>query len=126
MTLARLRKSAFKAQSGCCYYCHYPMWENDPELFARTNKIPLSEAWRLQSTAEHLEAKQDGGKNTRENIVAACRWCNSQRHINGQSPGPNTYQQVVRKKVSKERWHRPPLSRIFRPRLPHPTSNHAP
>jgi len=31
-------------------------------------------------TAEHLKARQDYGKDTRGNIVAAHRICNSQRH----------------------------------------------
>ncbi|MDR6535601.1 HNH endonuclease [Variovorax soli] len=36
----------------------------------------------FECTAEHKIACQDGGKDTRANIVAACWHCNHQRHAN--------------------------------------------
>ena len=55
-----LRRCACRAQSGLCFYCLKPMGGD--------------------VTAEHLKARQDHGKDTRGNIVAAHRICNSQRH----------------------------------------------
>ncbi|MEJ1128404.1 HNH endonuclease [Variovorax sp. CCNWLW225] len=48
-------------------------------------------------TAEHLVARIDSGKNTRSNIVAACRRCNALRHemFPGAAPDPETYQAFV-------------------------------
>jgi len=48
-------------------------------------------------TAEHLVARMDGGKDTRQNIVAACRRCNEMRHalFHGAAPDPETYQGFV-------------------------------
>lgn len=58
--LRSLRRAACREQGGLCYYCLLPM--------------------RSDVTAEHLQARCDGGKDTRENIVAAHRLCNSRRH----------------------------------------------
>lgn len=56
------------------------MWESDPESFARHHGISSATAKRFQCTAEHLVARQDGGKDTAANIVAACAYCNHGRH----------------------------------------------
>ena len=79
--LAKLRRSAFLAQSGCCFYCGLPMWEDDPELFAQTLGLTLRQVQKLRSTAEHLQARCDGGLDHRSNIVAACAHCNQKRHV---------------------------------------------
>ena len=81
------RNIAFKNQSGRCYYCGAPMWQNDTcEEFARLYGISTKKAKRLQCTAEHLIAQCDGGKHTQENIVAACLWCNRRRHQHFKNP----------------------------------------
>lgn len=103
--LVRSRKSAFNVQSGRCFYCSFPMWENAPESFAQSNKISLSQARRLKCTAEHLEARKDGGTDVRENIVAACLWCNQHRHRIKQTPNPSAYQRHVKSRLSKGGWH---------------------
>src|SRR5471030_1611979 len=87
--LVRRRRSAYATQSGRCYYCDLPMWENNIESFARSHDIKLSQAQSLQCTAEHLQAKKDGGNDTAQNIVAACLCCNSRRHRRKQAPDPN-------------------------------------
>jgi len=64
----------------------------------------------LRCTAEHLCARQDGGADTRENIVAACLRCNRQRHQGWKrAPAPETYLQHVRRLLSRKVWHRAPV-----------------
>ncbi|SEM25869.1 HNH endonuclease [Variovorax sp. YR750] len=72
-----LRRRAFAAQDGLCYYCLQPMGRH--------------------VTAEHLVARADGGRNTRSNIVAACRRCSASRHalFPAEAPDPETYQAFV-------------------------------
>lgn len=103
--LVRHRKSAFIAQSHRCFYCDFPMWQSDCKSFAQAHNITLSQAKWFQCTAEHLEARQDGGKDAAENIVAACQWCNQRRHKRKLAPSPNAYRQLVQKRLSKGRWH---------------------
>ncbi len=102
--LARHRNSAYINQSGRCYYCNFPMWENDPESYAKTHNIKSSLAKFFQCTAEHLEARSDGGKNNAKNIVAACIWCNQKRHSRKNAPSPIEYRQLVQNRLSKGRW----------------------
>ena len=54
-----LRRVACREQGGLCFYCGRPM---------------------TKPTAEHLIAKQDGGRDTRANIAATCAPCNHARH----------------------------------------------
>lgn len=103
--LVTLRKSAFKAQSGRCFYCHVLMWENDPGSFALVHKFTLKQARWFKCTAEHLVAKQDGGLDTAENIVAACRWCNSRRHKRKTVPASKAYLQMVQHRMRRGGWH---------------------
>lgn len=56
------------------------MWEDDLELFARTLGLTLRQAQKLRATAEHLQARSDGGLDHPSNIVAACAHCNHRRH----------------------------------------------
>lgn len=103
--LARLRYSAYLSQSGRCFYCGLPMWVRDPESFAAANGITSSQARLLQCTAEHLEARQDGGKDTKQNIVAACLCCNQGRHHQKEAPNPDDYRLLVQQRLSQGRWH---------------------
>ena len=112
--LVHRRKSAYTIQSGRCYYCGLPMWENDQKSFARIYGITTVQAQLLKSTAEHLEAKQDGGSNASDNIVAACRWCNSRRHRRKRAPDPLSYRNLVRKRLADGRWHSPSVIEIYR------------
>jgi len=76
--IARLRLDAFKAQQGRCFYCTSRMWVKSPsELESGAINRP---ARLLQCTAEHLVARQWGGKEDVSNIVAACWRCNQTRH----------------------------------------------
>lgn len=79
-SLARARTVAYTRQSGGCFYCALAMWLDNPLEFASKYGITLGQAKRFQCTAEHLEARQDGGTAFQSNIVAACRFCNQHRH----------------------------------------------
>jgi 5-methylcytosine-specific restriction endonuclease McrA len=70
-TIPRHRKSAYDAQNGLCWYCSRPMWLDQPETFAKTNSVSLKVARLFQCTAEHLQARTDGGGNSKDNIAAA-------------------------------------------------------
>lgn len=105
-TLAHKRHSAFQAQSGRCFYCGLPMWESSPEKFSEAYGIPPTQAQRLQCTAEHLQARCDGGGNASANIVAACLHCNRTRHRMHPAPDPNKYRALVQRQRMNGAWHR--------------------
>jgi len=77
LQLQYLRRQASREQAGRCFYCLQPMGRD--------------------ATAEHLVARMDGGKDTRGNIVAACRCCNASRHalFPIAAPDPETFQAFV-------------------------------
>lgn len=103
----QLRRKAFEKQNHLCFYCDLPMWEKDPKQFARSQAVPVSLTKHLQCTAEHLVAKQDNGRDTPENIVASCLWCNRHRHHERQhkAPDPESYKSRVSKLVTQGKWH---------------------
>jgi len=103
------RHSSYIAQSGTCYYCGFPLWESDLNSFAKAHKISVTNAVHLQCTAEHLHARQDGGGNSKQNIVAACLRCNRTRHKLKPAPSPGSYRILVQKLVRKGRWHKKAL-----------------
>lgn len=104
-SIARKRAHAFKQQHGLCSYCHEPMWLVAPESFAQRHGLTLRQAMHYQSTAEHLSAKCDGGGDARTNIVAACWWCNSRRHVRKKPLAPDQYRSYVQQRMDKGRWH---------------------
>jgi 5-methylcytosine-specific restriction endonuclease McrA len=104
-SLAFTRSLAFRLQSGHCYYCGCCMWENSPAEFARQHGITEREAHRFKCTAEHLLARQDGGTDARENIVAACRFCNSSRHRRVHALRPEEHRRRVRARLKHGKWH---------------------
>ena len=104
--IKKLRKSAFLKQNGCCFYCGHPIWESGQvSLFAQSYPLPPRLLELCQSTAEHLRARQDGGKDCRNNIAAACKHCNASRHLGrtGQAPSPNKYKSQIRAQIKQ--WH---------------------
>lgn len=78
--IQKLRDRCFDRQGGRCYYCQQPMWLADPGAFARIHGLSSAQTARLQASAEHLIARSDGGKDSEVNVVAACVFCNRQRH----------------------------------------------
>jgi 5-methylcytosine-specific restriction endonuclease McrA len=104
-SLAHSRAKAYARQSGRCFYCGLPMWTEDAREFASTYGITPAQAGRLQCTAEHLEARQDGGSDSASNIVAACWHCNQGRHRPKEALPPDRFKQLVRKRMNQGRWH---------------------
>lgn len=81
------------------------MWLSDDAGFAKAHGLTLRRA-RLRATAEHLVARQDGGKSG-SNIVAACLLCNNARHAHrpANAPDPDRYRARVQSQMAKDRWH---------------------
>ena len=104
-SIVRNRNLAFARQSGCCIYCGYQMWSVNPVKFALRHRLALKQAKHYQCTAEHLEARKDGGTTSVTNIVAACRFCNSRRHRRKVALPPDGYKLFVRTQISQGRWH---------------------
>ncbi len=96
--LAKLRDAAAVRQDWCCIYCGEKM-------------LPAANCSRrkghaLACTAEHLIARRDGGRDTADNIVAACWFCNSRRHRRRVPTEPLVFSQYVRRRMRAGRWNR--------------------
>jgi len=101
----RFKSLAFQNQSGRCYYCDLPMWQDHPDHFALQFGITLPQSKQFQCTAEHLLARQDGGPTSQSNIVAACLFCNQKRHQRKIALNPVKHKERVKKRISIQRWH---------------------
>lgn len=106
-TPALPRAIAFEQQQGRCYYCHSPMWLTDLESFRARYGLSKPEALQFKCTAEHLQARSEGGTNVRENIAAVCWLCNQRRHRRRHPPCPEKYRSLVRQRIAHGRWHWP-------------------
>ncbi len=104
-SLVTPRSHAFLKQDGFCYYCKQPMWVKDPLELSSKYELPLSKLKKLKCTGEHLVAFKDGGSSTKNNIVAACLYCNQQRHLRKTNPTPKQYEAMVQYRLSRGRWH---------------------
>lgn len=101
-TLKTLRTRLFHAQQDRCYYCNGPMWLCSPD---ESGLRPRSAA-TFQSTAEHLLARQNGGKEVVGNVVTACHLCNRRRNKRPTpAPSPETYRLRVQRRMVKGTWH---------------------
>ena len=102
--LKHIRRKKMIEQGGHCYYCGLQMWEGVPDpvvpVRSRSTKLPRP----LQCTTEHLRPRSDGGANTADNIVAACRFCNSRRHQRKQPKAPEDYRAYVQRRMAAGRW----------------------
>lgn len=103
----KLRQQAYKKQDGRCCYCEYPMWHTDHENFSRLHGLQPNLAKYLKCTAEHKVARQDGGRDSQDNVFAACSWCNRKRHHGRPHNAPDyeSYKETVLRRVSMGRWH---------------------
>jgi hypothetical protein len=101
----KYRSRAFVRQKGRCYYCGFPMWLCRPRNFASQHKLTDGQIARFQCTAEHLQARQDGGKDTQANIVSACKFCNSTRHKTLNPLKAGEYRKKVKRRLKKSKWH---------------------
>ena len=106
-TLIKSRLKAYNLQQGRCIYCELPMWFEDPQAFTNKYKITTKQAKLFQCTAEHLKAKQVGGKDHESNIVAACHYCNQKRHKCKSPKDPISYKQYVTSRLEKRKWNLP-------------------
>lgn len=103
-SLHKLRHQSFQSQAGRCWYCGVRMWVRSPdELGLSPTKGPS--ASKLKCTAEHLIARQQGGRDSLENVVAACAHCNQTRHKRKCPPDPVSYQNQVRHRIEHHKWH---------------------
>ncbi|WP_407648163.1 HNH endonuclease [Devosia rhodophyticola] len=96
--LRKLRDDAHDRQGGHCWYCRRPM---SPADGLKLNRC----------TAEHLLARCEGGKDTRENVVAACWYCNNRRHKRKRPLSPKAYRTYVLARLSKGKWCLKPARR---------------
>jgi len=105
--LRRLRRKAYEQQNHLCFYCAYPIWEEDRNAFSRLHGVSPRLAQHLKCTAEHLTARQDQGRDTASNVVAACLWCNRMRHQGRRHGAPDAVNYLfwVARLVAMDRWH---------------------
>jgi hypothetical protein len=80
------------------------MWWDDPVAFAKRHHITEGQANLLKVSAEHLQARSDGGADCLSNIVAACTYCN--RHSARIPLAPAAFGRYVRARLAAGRWHR--------------------
>jgi 5-methylcytosine-specific restriction endonuclease McrA len=100
------RNRAFRAQQGRCFYCGVAMWLVSPdELPVEPFQLSAAAAALLKCTAEHLLPRSEGGRNTAENITAACAYCNGTRHKRKRPPAPEAYRAEVGRRVDRGAWH---------------------
>ena len=103
-----VRRRALGKQRYECFYCGFPLWE--PKLRPIEDYLPMvgmtrQQAKQFKATAEHRTPRCEGGSNSAENIVAACRRCNHTRHHRTYVQPLPMYQQFVRRRVAKRAWH---------------------
>ena len=94
--LPKNRTLAAERQRWLCCYCGLPMT-------GKGSPFRASEQW-CEVTAEHLVAQQDGGGDNSENIAAAHRLCNGQRHNCKRPPPPDRFTALVKLRIAKGRW----------------------
>ncbi|PLW66895.1 HNH endonuclease [Pseudohalioglobus lutimaris] len=104
-SLKKPRTRAFHNQSGLCYYCQQPMWLTSPTELTVNYGITHRRAMLLRCTGEHLIAHAEGGGSNSSNIVAACLYCNRQRHRRRGDLPPARFRDFVRKRMKQGRWH---------------------
>lgn len=80
------------------------MWLESLEQFISEYQLTKRQGRFYQCTAEHLEARTDGGSNAAANIVAACKHCNQTRHRRQKALSPEAYRKHVGNRVEVGRW----------------------
>lgn len=101
----KIKAISFRQQGGTCHYCHQPIWLRDVSDFASRHGFTTRSAALLQATAEHLLARSEGGRDTSQNIVAACLFCNLRRHRAKRPLSPEAFGKKVRSQLAKGKWH---------------------
>ncbi|MBA3864252.1 MAG: restriction endonuclease [Erythrobacter sp.] len=103
--VSKIRDFRVRQQKETCFYCCQPIWCENHSDFASRFGITEQSAKRLQATAEHLLARSEGGTDALDNVVAACWFCNTQRHRSKRPLSPEAYIKKVRSRLDKGRWH---------------------
>ncbi|MGJ8586783.1 MAG: HNH endonuclease [Yoonia sp.] len=80
------------------------MWDKNPERFAKRYALKKGQLTFFRATAEHLKARSEGGENSRNNIVAACKFCNETRHKAKVPLSPPQYRAKIECRLAKGRW----------------------
>ena len=111
--LLKNRTAAFNHQSGRCCYCNFPLLTTVNHETATALGLSVAVAKRLKCTAEHLNPKSCRGGSGRDNIAAACHFCNQTRHRAKKVLSPENYKIYVRRRVSSGKWHPKELRRAF-------------
>ena len=104
-SLKKQRSLAYNCQKGLCFYCELPMHQQAPAAFAAKYKISIKSAKAFECTGEHLIAHSEGGSAKQKNIVAACKFCNEQRHRKKRALEPKAYRNYVQSRISEGRWN---------------------
>ena len=112
-SLKNKRARAFKSQNGKCYYCMIPMWLTEVTDHFFQSRISTKAMSRIRCTAEHVEARCDGGSDAIENLVAACWFCNSTRHRMARPSSSNKYRKHVMSRVKRGKWHPPYIHQLY-------------
>ncbi len=105
--MMRLRRAAARRQKLRCHYCGAQMWLTDPAPFLARFAVDAAQAARFQCTAEHLVPRREDGPNAKANVVAACRFCNVQRHDEDFPDRLDhvAYSAMVRQRMAEGSWH---------------------
>ena len=94
------RNTAAASQNWRCFYCGLPMGGRGSPY---AEAVPM-ENKRLLVSAEHLQARQDGGEDSKINIAAAHTICNWRRHRSKIPKTPLKFIAYVRSRIEKNRW----------------------
>ncbi|WP_397510245.1 MULTISPECIES: HNH endonuclease [Rhizobium] len=81
------------------------MWQTDQRSFSARFRVTDRAASHFRCTAEHLQARCDGGRDTEENVVAACLHCNKNRHKRKRPKDAVSYKNLVRSRMERGLWH---------------------
>ncbi len=101
--LKNIRRKKMIAQGGRCYYCDLLMWDDAATTAPRAQRTKAAMKG-LRCTAEHLHPRSEGGRNTADNIVAACWYCNNRRHRRKLPLSPEAHRQHVQQRMAAGRW----------------------
>ncbi len=104
-SLKAKRVRAYNSQNGRCYYCEIQMWLNDPQDHYLRSSVSSAGMVRIRCTAEHVQARSDGGSNAKENIVAACWFCNQARHRRPRPVNSQAFRAFVKSRMRAQKWH---------------------
>lgn len=108
--LQSVRDRACTRQQWLCHYCGLPMLApGDPSASKRPH---------LRCSAEHLLARQDGGTDAADNIVAAHIVCNRRRHKRARPLPPDDYKALVKKRIASGKWHDRAAMKMLKERHP--------